>query len=372
MHIQRHTLPSTSVGTTRELVSFHYGTPGQGKKVYVQSSLHADELPGMLVSHHLRNHLDALEANGKIIGEIVLVPVANPIGLAQTVHGIAFGRFDLANGVNFNRDFRHLTPELKVRLALKLGANAASNVKIIRSEAIKVLADWTPSSETGALKKTLQTLAVDADFVLDLHCENEAVVHLYTGTPLANVVAPLSALLGARAVLVAQESGGNPFDEECSRLWWELAEHFGPEIPIPNACVSVTVELRGETNVSHALALHDAARLLDFLAYAGVIDAPTPNLPANSCTPTPLEGVDPVTAPHAGLLVFLKTPGDMVVKGEAVADLIDAVSGEVTVLRSAVDGLFFAHVMRRFAQRGAVVAKVAGALPFRTGNLLGD
>ena len=35
----------------------------------------------MLVAQHLRRRLLALEAEGRVLGEVVLVPAANPIGL---------------------------------------------------------------------------------------------------------------------------------------------------------------------------------------------------------------------------------------------------------------------------------------------------
>ena len=112
MQEQRHSLPSIGSGTTRELVSLHYGTRTGartgGKKVYLQASLHADEVPAMLVAHHLRGALAECEARGEIDGEIVLVPMANPIGLAQTVLGHPFGRFDLTTGTNFNRGYKNL------------------------------------------------------------------------------------------------------------------------------------------------------------------------------------------------------------------------------------------------------------------------
>ena len=46
--------PLPALGTQRTLTSFHFGTAGTGEKAYIQASLHADELPGMLVAHHLR------------------------------------------------------------------------------------------------------------------------------------------------------------------------------------------------------------------------------------------------------------------------------------------------------------------------------
>ena len=36
MHIQNTPLVSTSIGTRREFVSFHFGTPGKGEKIYIQ------------------------------------------------------------------------------------------------------------------------------------------------------------------------------------------------------------------------------------------------------------------------------------------------------------------------------------------------
>ena len=94
----KHPLLSTYVGTDREIVSFHYGDYTVGQKIYIQASLHADELPGMLVAHHLRRRFAELETAGKIRGEIVVVPVANPVGLAQTMLRSQVGRFEMATG----------------------------------------------------------------------------------------------------------------------------------------------------------------------------------------------------------------------------------------------------------------------------------
>ena len=96
-----------------QLTSFHFGAPGTGKKVYIQAALHADEVPGMLVAQFLRTELQALDDAGKIRGEVILVPAANPIGLAQAIHGAPFGRFDLSTGTNFNRAYKHVADDLK-------------------------------------------------------------------------------------------------------------------------------------------------------------------------------------------------------------------------------------------------------------------
>jgi predicted deacylase len=368
-----HPLTPASAGTSRQLRSLHFGRAESGRKVYIQAALHADEVPAMLVAQALRRRLLALEAGGLIGGEIVLLPMANPIGLSQEMHGVLCGRFDLGTGINFNRGYRHLTAELIPLLAPLLGADEAANRQLIRKTCLALMADQPGQTETERLKQILQTLAMDADIVLDLHCDTQAVMHVYTGTPLAEAAAPLAHLLGAQALLLSLASGDDPFDETVARVWWELAEHFGPARPVPLACFAATVELRGELQVEPHLAEQDARALLEFLRQTGHIEGPADaELAARTalCEATPLEGVEPITAPHNGILVFSKAPGDWVRAGEAVAELIDPLSDQRSSLHASVAGRLFARVSRRYATAGMRVCKVAGARAFRSGKLL--
>src|SRR3546814_3259824 len=75
-------LLTASPGTSRELVVHRFGQAGARTKVYLQAALHADETPGLLVLHHLYGVLEEAERRGSVAGEVVLVPYANPIGLA--------------------------------------------------------------------------------------------------------------------------------------------------------------------------------------------------------------------------------------------------------------------------------------------------
>jgi hypothetical protein len=61
-----------------------YGKPGARPKAYLQASLHADEIPGMLAAHHLIGLLDDADKRGEIKGEIIVVPVANPVGAGRS------------------------------------------------------------------------------------------------------------------------------------------------------------------------------------------------------------------------------------------------------------------------------------------------
>ncbi len=370
MKLQTHPIATEPGAAVHHLLSCHYGSPGSGRKAYIQAALHADEVPAMLVAQFLRRKLERLDAEGRVRGEIVLVPAANPIGLSQVVHGTPFGRFDLATGTNFNRGFLHVAEELKETLAGRLGPDADANVAAIRAAARTALERWTAQDHVELLKKTLLSMAIDADVVLDLHCDNEGLMHVYAGTPLAERVAPLSALLGARALLLSDASGGAPFDEACSRLWWDLAAHFGADTPVPPACAAVTVELRGEMDVRYDYAEQDAQALLQFLASEGLLDIPLAPLPTAQCEATALAAVEPLYAPQSGVLVLLKRLGERVAAGEAVADIVNPVSGATVTLRAGQDGLLFASTAHRYLTRGMQVCKIAGATPFRSGSLL--
>jgi uncharacterized protein len=371
MQVQQHLLPSPSPGTRRELVSLHYGRPGHGPKVYIQASLHADELPGMLTAWHLRQRLDALDAAGRIQGEIVLVPMANPIGLSQWWLQSHLGRFESLSGENFNRHYPAFIETAAQKAEPELGADAAHNVAVLRRVLRSEIESSPASTELQALRKTLMLLACDADVVLDLHCDAQALMHLYTETPCWPECEPLAAYLGSAVTLLAMDSGDQPFDEACSQPWWKWKHHFGDRFPIPQACLSVTVELRGQQDVHHDLAGKDARAILDFLTFRGVINGPVTPAPAPVGDARPLAGCMPIQTPVPGVLTFLREVGETVKDGDVLAHVIDPITATVTELKSPVDGLLFARDTLRLVTAGAKVAKVAGREALRTGKLLG-
>ena len=373
MQTQKHPLTSSYMGTDREIVSFHYGAAGSGQKIYIQSSLHADEMPGMLVAHHLRARLAELESTRKINGEIVVVPVANPLGLSQTFLHSQLGRFELATGENFNRHYPPLYPGIVNRIEDKLGTDANANTRLVREAMRAQLDQHVARTELASMRRVLLRLACDADVVLDLHCDSDAVLHLYTGTPLWPQCEPLARYLGAVATLLATESGDHPFDEACSQTWWQLEAHFkgrSPPIPIAMACLSVTVELRGQSDMNHLIAKQDAENIIAFLMHRGVIEGAPPPLPPLKYPATPLAGSEPIESPVSGVVVFLKRPGDRVKPGDAIADVTDPISSRVVTLTCKTEGVLYAIENRYFATTGMRLAKVAGATAFRTGNLL--
>ncbi|MCV0440814.1 MAG: succinylglutamate desuccinylase/aspartoacylase family protein [Hydrogenophaga sp.] len=378
MQRTEYPLLSPSLGSHKTLVGFHFGTRGARPKVYIQASLHAEELPGMLVAHHLRERLEAADKAGRLRGEVVLVPAANPIGLAQRLDHKPMGRFEFDTAQNFNRHYPDMAAAVLEEAKTRMGPDAQTNVATVRRLVGAWLDQWAPASELESLRRQLLRLSHDADLVLDLHCDTEAVIHLYSEEACWPPFEPLARLLGCQAVLLARESGGGPFDERLSGLWWQLAaalKEAGVDAPLPQACASTTVELRGESEVSHSLARADAQAIFGFLEHAGAVAAPAPPaLPPMACQPTPLAGSQTLRSPVPGVLVFLVQAGAVLAAGDVVAEVIDptaAGQARVHAVRAEVAGVLYAMVRERYVVAGGEVGKIAGATPFRSGDLLG-
>ncbi|WP_137886084.1 succinylglutamate desuccinylase/aspartoacylase family protein [Pseudomonas sp. 2FE] len=370
MYQQRHALVAQSLGAPREVISLHFGPQGQGKKVYLQAGLHADEHPGMLVLHHLKSRLLELEAAGRLTGEVVLVPIANPIGLGNYLFGRQLGRFELSSRENFNRHYLDLAELVRERVASQLGSDAATNVALIRRCIGERLQAIEARTELESLRLTLMGLACAADYVLDVHCDSDAMVHLYVHSEQQAQGRVLAGYTGAHATLHALEQGGNSFDEAFTAVWYALQQAF-PQHPIPLASFAATVELRGINDVSHELALADADALLAYLGHLGIVAGEAPPVPAPLCEPTPLSGVEVLNAPHAGVVAYRTAIGSWVEPGTALADVIDPLSGRVSTLHSSIAGMFYARVIERFTEANTELTFVAGREPLREGCLLG-
>lgn len=375
--IERVPLPSPSPGTERYLVVHRFGRQGARPRVWLQAALHADELPGPLVLHHLMPMLAEADRDGRIPGEIMVAPLANPVGLSQVVGSALQGRYALDGSGNFNRGFVDLREALEGAMAGKLGADAAANVAAIRAAIETLLAEHKADDESAVLKLTLHRLAATADIALDLHCDDQATLHVYCGPRQAEPFADLGARLGAAALLTSEDSGDTPFDEALTRPWWRLIER-NPDKPIPAyATLSCTVELRGHADIDDATARRDAGAIFDWLQSQGAITGKAPPAPSPACQATPLDGVGAVHAPRAGLWVPCVEPGRAVTAGQIVGYLVDPMLppdiGRLA-LKAPVAGVMFARMRPDIAKPGDRVAKVASpsSIPERRGKLLGD
>jgi len=141
---------------------------------------------------------------------------------------------------------------------------------------------------------------------------------------------------------------------------------------MPQSCHSTTIELRGEAQVQHALAEQDAAAIANFLRSLGVLrDAPAATVPSPACQATPLAGSETLYATTPGMVVFAAQPGDTLKVGDLVAEVIDPIANRSARVCAGVDGVLYARIRDRYVTAGCELAKIAGAVPFKTGELLG-
>ena len=363
-------LPIVAAGNRRSLVVHHYG---HGRpKAYLQAALHADEWPGILALQHLLSLLDA--APEAVRGEIVIVPFANPIGLAQFVHTALLGRYDFDLTGNFNRAIPPLGQRLVVALADQLGADPTANAALIRSALREQVMTLPVQREAEALKALLLSQSIDADYVIDIHCDHSALLHLYAPRDQTALAEQLAFDLECRVLLLEDDPGGDAFDQANSSPWRVLRQHYGSRIP--QGCFACTLELRGQSDVDDTLAAHDAAGLYRFLQGQGLIaGAPSAATTLHGVS-VPLEGVDVLRSPSAGLLVYRQALGAYVNAGDVIAEVLDVEAvNQRTPICSRTDGLMFTQVRDQWVRPGQTIAKIAGLTPLdyrRPGTLLQD
>jgi predicted deacylase len=313
------------------------------------------------------------------------------------------GRFSVESGINFNREYPDVVAGVTKRIDGQLTSDADRNVKLIRSAMQEVIAGTRAIQEEVAMKKALYGMAVEADIVLDLHCDSHAVMHMYTHDRLWPVVSDLAAELGSECHLLAPAAGGDPFDEACSCPWAALADRF-PAFPIPMACQAVTVELRGESDVYDEYATKDAQAIFRFLQRRGLISmdasatavttgtaaasetgtgdtcdnatVPTSSLPLPPLirNASPLSGVDMIEAEKTGVVAWRVKPGQVVSDGQVLGEIVDCEDPDAprVEVKARTAGVVFSMSRHKLVRPGNVIVKVAGVepLPWRTGNLL--
>ncbi|NVZ12361.1 MULTISPECIES: succinylglutamate desuccinylase/aspartoacylase family protein [unclassified Pseudomonas] len=370
MKLKSHPLLQATPGTHRHVDSEHYGAMGASRKIYIQAALHADETPALLVAAHLRRQLAELENANRLNAQIVLVAVANPTGLSQYIMGAPSGRFELGSGRNYNRGFPVPYQAIADRIEHLLGQDIDANRQLIRQAWGECLLDAAPLDEFQSLQRTLMLLAHDADIVLDLHCSREAAMHVYTGEAVWATVEPLARYIGSEASLLATDSQANSFDEALYLLWVNLRERFGDRFPIPDSSVAVTVEHRGQRDVSYELAEHDATAIIDYLTHLGAVEGAPRPLPALRNPATPLAGSEQFYAPCAGVLVHRAAVGSRIEAGQALFDIVDPHSGQATTVCSHNTGVLYMRRDVRFVKPGDPLGRVSGATPIRSGKLL--
>ena len=370
--------------------AIHYYTIGPDdapKKVYMQAALHGDEQPGILILHHLLEMLREADERGELNARFVLFPMVNPLGMGNIMFHQHQGRYDYVSGVNQNRQWPDLYEAIHRENTILPRDDAAENTAYIRDLVKKWLDNRqsmdAPNARMNALSQQRQIImeqAYDADYVFDVHCDDESLLHIFTLPQLMPGLQPLADWTGAAATLTAEDSGGGSFDEVWSTLWTRLANDY-PDHPF-DLCYSMTMEYRGRFDTFDDLNRQDAHNLIGYFQSEGLIAA-NPGARGNAKPqpapePQDLAATQMLRVDQSGLLAYQVGLGDYVKKGEVVAELI-ALDGENafserTPILSGTDGIVISRNSQKYVWPGCSIAKIVGKeiLPDRGEYLLED
>ncbi len=361
-------------GTSTNLYWYTAGPEDAQTKVHLQAALHADEQPGTMALHHLLPMLAEADAADQLKARFVIFPSVNPLGLANRSLRHHIGRYDIETGVNYNRRWPDLYPLIADAIAGKLGTDPKANIATIRAAVGSWLAAQTPGSAAQQLRLFVLKSAHDADIVLDLHCDDDSLMHIFTSPELMPGLQDLADWMGVAATLTAEDSGGGSFDEVLPSLY-RKARLANPGFPIPDGAETATLEYRGRADSFDALGKVDAEGLFGFFASRGLIAADV-EAPPSAPRPTPFEATEVLRTDAPGLLAYHVALGDHVTKGQPIADLIAMDGPQAFLARRPIlagtDGFVLSRASAKYVARGAAIAKIVGSeiLPTRAGGYL--
>ena len=364
-------------GRSTELNYYRIGPEQADQKVYLQAAIHADEQPGILVLHHLLKMLRAADEAGELKARFVLFPMVNPLGMGDIEFGRHQGRYNRSSGVNHNRDWPSMVPAITSGVIEKLGDNAETNTLLVR----EALRDWAAElprlTALEQWRQILYTEACDADYVFDVHCDDDSLLHIFSVPQQKENIQQLAHWTGAAATLLAEESGGGSFDEVWPALWLQLARDH-PERPVTLPVISCTLEYRGQMDTFDDLNRTDAEQLFGYFQAEGLISGNPRGLKGQAAPASDLRATEYLRAPMSGLLVYKVDLGDQVAKGDLIAEVLQ-LDGEGAFLDrvplvAGTDGLVLSRVVTKYVWRNANVCKIVGneILESRGGSLLSD
>ncbi|WDE12311.1 succinylglutamate desuccinylase/aspartoacylase family protein [Thalassomonas haliotis] len=299
-----------------------YRLKGQGSApgVYIQANMHGAEVQGNAVIYQLLELLQGLS----LLGDITLVPYANPVGCNHKNGEYTLGRFDPITGVNWNRMY-HFNEQQIPEFA---GQYQAGSIEVIEQAFRELLlgdiADKLDHNIFGLttgqrIAYQLQKMAHKADLVLDLHTGPISSKHLYC---------PEYAIDSARYfdiphTIVIPNSFDGAMDEATFCPWWTLQQTFselGRELDFNKE--SFTVELGSQEQIDLDVAYQDAISILSYLQYKGVIAGDNFQPQAMTRYACYLKDYKAFYSPMGGMVDYLASFGEPLAAGEPIARIL--------------------------------------------------
>ncbi|NRD75420.1 succinylglutamate desuccinylase/aspartoacylase family protein [Shewanella sp. VB17] len=289
-----------------------------GPSVYIQANVHGAEVQGNAVIYQLMKRLEQYN----ICGDITLVPLANPLGINQKSGEFTLGRFDPITGVNWNREYLAHDIDLVDWYQNNKTLNDTDLIHaykkcLLESCQSRLQSEWgiTTGHQQAVM---LQSMAHQADIVLDLHTGPKSCKHLYC--PQYDVQA--ASYFSIPYTLLIPNDFGGAMDESIFCPWWQLSEHMkstGREMDVPVS--AFTLELGSQENIHLEDALADAMGILAYLSHRGVIAEKVEpvDMPRYACHLTDYKKYH---SPLGGMVEYLAKVGEPLAAKEPLANIL--------------------------------------------------
>jgi predicted deacylase len=293
---------------------------GDGPNVYIQANMHGAEVQGNAVIFQLLEQLKSLSC----LGDITLVPLANPIGCNQKSGEFTLGRFDPITGENWNRGY-HFNPQLPVDFATRypdldeLAINKKFRQLLIEDLDAKRLNNPYGAKTSQLLCAQLQRMAFDADIVLDLHTGPISSRHLYC----PEYAKEKAALFDIPHVLFIPSDFDGAMDEATFCPWWHLQQAYQAQGRYIEVQVDAfTLELGSQEWLSLEEAKIDSHSILAYLQASGVIQSTHFNPSLMTRYACDLKDYRALYASKSGLVEYLAPFGQPIKQGEPLAQML--------------------------------------------------
>lgn len=321
--LKRHmTVAQNTSGRNLNVPIYQISSGLAGPTVYIQSSIHGAEVQGNVVIFHLINLLK----NIKVRGKIVLVPNCNPVGANIKAGEYTLGRFDPVNGTNWNRGY-HYDHEGVLAFAANIQENiSAKQIKTQFRQFLKQEIDNKLSQPWGLglaqqLNLSLQQLAIDADYVLDLHTGPVSTRHIYIPEYAANSAKLFSI---PHCIFIPNVFSG-ALDEATFCPWWTLQETLKKrfEANVNFEVEAFTLEMGSQEVIDFSQGEQDAKSILTYLAAKGAISTQAYQVEKMTRVGVKLQNYKTLFSDFGGMVEYCVKPGELVKKGQTMANILN-------------------------------------------------
>lgn len=293
-----------------------------GPTIYIQSSIHGAEVQGNVVIYHL---LQWLKSN-TINGEIILVPNCNPVGTNIKAGEYTLGRFDPVNGTNWNRGYYYDKDQVASFVETVTKDESIADIKArfraqIDTAISKKLAQHWGLGLAQQLNLKLQQIAVQADYVLDLHNGPVSTRHVYIPEYAKEAATAFSI---PHCIFIPNIFAG-ALDEACFCPWWTLQDalddKFGKTYDF--SVQAFTLEMGSQEVIDFAEGEKDANSILGYLATKNVLHTQSYAPAKMQRLGVNLSNYKTLFTDFGGMVEYCVKPGQRVQSGEVMARILN-------------------------------------------------